>query len=161
MRKYWTEEELEFLKFSFGNKEFTVKEICSALDRGEGSVRQKAQELKLKRPKQKKIDGYKMCPSCKTILPNTEEYFSWNKKSENKLHSYCKSCMKRYKDILRGKIDNKNTTKEIKLKKCSCCNKEKPLSEFSKNKKMKDGYLNQCKECRYELDKRAYIRGGY
>ena len=102
MRKYWTEEELEFLKFSFGNKEFTVKEISSALGRNESSVRQKAQELKLKRPKQKKIDGYKMCSSCKTILPNTEEYFSWKKKSENKLHCYCKSCMKRYKDILRG-----------------------------------------------------------
>ena len=70
--------------------------------------------------------------------------------------------------VLRRECKNKkrknlknNCSENIEYKICNKCNKEKPLSEFSKNKRMKDGYLNQCKECRYELDKRAYIRGGY
>ena len=38
-------------------------------------------------------------------------------------------------------------------KTCKQCNKEKELSEFRKNEKMNDGYINQCKEC---IAKRNY-----
>ena len=35
----------------------------------------------------------------------------------------------------------------METKKCTCCGRELPLSEFYKNKRNKDGYATQCKEC--------------
>ena len=32
-------------------------------------------------------------------------------------------------------------------KKCSCCGKELPVSEFYKNSSSKDGYRSKCKSC--------------
>lgn len=39
------------------------------------------------------------------------------------------------------------------MKRCSHCKIEKPLSEFNRNRRMKDGYQNCCKSCH-----RIYIR---
>lgn len=36
---------------------------------------------------------------------------------------------------------------EVRMKKCSKCDNEKPLSAFYKRKQMKDGYQSSCKEC--------------
>ena len=33
------------------------------------------------------------------------------------------------------------------IKKCSCCGKELPISEFYKNSTSKDGYRSKCKAC--------------
>jgi hypothetical protein len=37
---------------------------------------------------------------------------------------------------------------KINLKRCSTCKNEKVTSEFYSNKTQKDGYSNQCKECK-------------
>lgn len=37
---------------------------------------------------------------------------------------------------------------EIKVKKCSCCKTVKHYDNFNKNKSQKDGYDNNCKDCR-------------
>lgn len=39
------------------------------------------------------------------------------------------------------------------IKICSKCKKGKPTSEFNKNKTMKDGYQNQCRDCQKNSDK--------
>lgn len=36
----------------------------------------------------------------------------------------------------------------METKKCKACGKELPLSEFGKNKSIKDGHDNKCKSCR-------------
>ncbi len=41
-----------------------------------------------------------------------------------------------------------------KTKQCKYCYKTKPLSEFHAKLNMKDGYSNQCKECRTEYDRK-------
>ena len=33
------------------------------------------------------------------------------------------------------------------VKKCSCCGKELPISEFYRNSTSKDGYRSKCKAC--------------
>lgn len=35
----------------------------------------------------------------------------------------------------------------MKTKKCNTCGKEKPLAEFHKNNRAKDGHLSTCKQC--------------
>jgi hypothetical protein len=42
----------------------------------------------------------------------------------------------------------------MQMKKCSKCGIEKPLTEFHKNKKSKDGHENRCKTCKYAEMKR-------
>lgn len=39
------------------------------------------------------------------------------------------------------------------LKKCSKCQKEKPITEFGKNKAYSDGFDCYCKNCRYSYSK--------
>lgn len=39
----------------------------------------------------------------------------------------------------------------METKKCKACGKELPLSEFGKNKSIKDGHDNKCKSCRRKL----------
>lgn len=39
-------------------------------------------------------------------------------------------------------------TYTLQTKQCSKCKEEKPLSEFSKNKRTKDGYHFYCKDCK-------------
>jgi hypothetical protein len=41
-------------------------------------------------------------------------------------------------------------------KQCRLCNVWKLLSDFHKNKTMRDGHINQCKACRSELDARRH-----
>jgi hypothetical protein len=40
-------------------------------------------------------------------------------------------------------------------KRCTICDTVKLLGMFVKDKKMKDGHLNQCSACRYKRDKRT------
>ena len=42
----------------------------------------------------------------------------------------------------------KNNLKASKV--CACCKIEKPLSEFGKNRRMKDGHSIYCRDCQYE-----------
>ncbi len=42
------------------------------------------------------------------------------------------------------------------MKTCARCGEEKPLSEFHKNKKAKDGLQSFCKECRNKAERESY-----
>lgn len=43
-------------------------------------------------------------------------------------------------------------------KKCSLCNKIKPISDFSKTKQLKSGYKAHCKKCHNEINKKYYSK---
>lgn len=44
----------------------------------------------------------------------------------------------------------------METKKCSCCGETKPVSEFHKHPKTKDGLNGRCKACRKEYNKEHY-----
>ena len=44
----------------------------------------------------------------------------------------------------------------MNTKKCNCCHKTKPTSEFYRNKRMKDGYQRSCIECGKARNKEWY-----
>lgn len=41
---------------------------------------------------------------------------------------------------------------------CTCCKQEKPLSEFTKDKRSKDGYFRECRECKNRKMRERYER---
>ena len=52
--------------------------------------------------------------------------------------------------VVRGASIITKTDVMVDMKKCSRCLKEKPLSEFNKNKSSKDGYQSLCRTCARE-----------
>ena len=161
-RKLWTEEEIVFLRYAYKSSEFTTKEISNALERDIQSIYAKACELNLKRPIINDVApaGYKTCSQCETILPLN--YFNKHKQSKSGVKSYCRFCAKKYKDAYnQRKATISEATISEATKKCNKCGETKPLSEFNKNKGMKDGRLNQCKDCKRKDYRKWYITGGY
>ena len=164
IRKRWTDEEVQFLKFAFPNKNFTNKEIFEAFeDRTPAQIWAKAQKLGIKRYKETFPYGYKRCSLCKTILPL--EDFSKDKRSKNGRTSACKKCLRKYELERKGKVRKDKIPSEDKIpskeKKCNICEQIKPLNDFARNCKSKDGYLNFCKECKNKKQRKRYITGGY
>lgn len=43
-------------------------------------------------------------------------------------------------------------------KQCKVCGEVKPVSEFYKYRRMKDGYCNDCKSCRNESSRQSYLK---
>ena len=41
---------------------------------------------------------------------------------------------------------------------CRTCKEEKPISEFNRDRRQKDGYATQCKDCKHKADKERYER---
>lgn len=46
------------------------------------------------------------------------------------------------------------------MKKCTKCDKLKPITEYHKNKRKKDGFQDECKECCKIRDKNHYKKHG-
>ena len=92
------------------------------------------------------MEVYKVCTKCKMEKSLTE----FHKDKSNK-SGYC-SCCKMCKNIKAKELRQKYSrleTREIKDKKvCSCCKKEKNVLEYAKNRCCKDGFDNECKECK-------------
>lgn len=168
MNKKWSNEEIQFLKFAYPNKEFTREEIYKALEpRTKNAIHKKANQLGLKIYKEIIPEGFRRCCICRNILPFKD--FRKNKNFKNGISYDCKSCYKKYKkeydkkikkieDIVNEDIVNEDI---VKVKKCIKCNVEKPLTQFTSNKKTKDGKTSYCKECRSKYDRKRRILGGY
>ena len=155
MAKRWTDEEIQFLKFAYPNKDFTTKEICEALNRTTEQIHKKASELKIRKYKENIQEGLKRCAKCKTVLKI--EMFP----GKTKKHSWCNQCHKEYKEY-RKKVSNTEVSNtevgNIEVKKCSYCGKIKSLNDFQRRSSTKDGYNASCKECRKKIYEKCKIK---
>jgi hypothetical protein len=88
----------------------------------------------------------KTCSRCKEHKPPTE--FSKDRPRPDGLNRYCRPCvseaMKKYADRRR----NPQTEPVKETKRCTRCEVEKPLKQFSRKKANRDGHHSHCKECR-------------
>ena len=178
--KCWTKEEVDFLIRAYPSEEYNVKEIAQLLNRTVGSIGYRATKLKLSRPvpKDDSPPGYKKCSICKVIVPLN--HFYKNCRMKDGLSYYCKYCHKQYKQQKKREVNLEHSVLGEKVlerpvlgekvlehpvfvgtKKCSRCGVEKPLAEFYKSKKSKDGHIAQCKECKNEINRKWRITGGY
>ena len=147
MGRKWTDEEIQFLKFAYPNKDFKIEDIANAIDRSYHGVRQKAKKCKLERFKEEFHSGYKRCNICKTLLPY--ECFHKHKEGKYGLRPACKECTKDTNFL--------KDTNLLKNKKCSSCGKVKSINLFWKSKKHKDGYNGRCIECIQKKNKTSKI----
>ena len=162
MAKKWTDEELNFLFFAYPNEDYSVKEISDALNRSSKAVMIQASFYILKRPKKKdeSPDGYKKCSQCKTILP--VDHFFKSKLAKDGLRPQCKCCSAKYRKIKDAMSEDAISEDAMsQIKKCSICQVTKPLGEFHKNTKSKDGHSYYCKDCSRIIRRKNYITGGY
>ena len=154
----WSDEEIQFLKFAYPNKDFTTKDICKALDRSVSSIHRKASDLKLKKYKEDLPLNHKRCSKCKTVLP-----VSFFTKRKYGYDSWCCECYKvakkKAKEIVDEEIvDEEIVDEEIVSKKCSYCGEIKSLNDFQRRSSTKDGYNASCKECRKKIYEKSKIK---
>ncbi len=102
----------------------------------------------------------------KTCKAKHEEFVKKSKSNTNPppiLTAYELQCVQceMYKKVQKGELIPGGITimgkpispEKVVAKKCSKCGQEKPLSEFYKDKKAKDGYKSECKQCGYARKK--------
>ena len=165
MRRRWTDEEVQFLKFAYPNKDFTNEEIYNAFDdRTVNQVRSKAYSLGLKRYKETYPEGFKRCSVCDNILPISS--FVNTKRNRDGKTGHCKKChIKKNKKINSSQINssqiNSSQINSSQIKICTKCKAVKEITNFHKDKLSKDGFKNMCKDCVREYDRKRTILGGY
>src|SRR5688572_645664 len=91
------------------------------------------------------MEGSQTCVKCRIEKTLTE--FHKNKRNKSGHHFSCKMCRNIKAKEQRQKY-SRMETREIKENKvCSCCEEEKNVLEYSKNRCQKDGFANECKYC--------------
>ncbi len=153
MARKWTDEEIQFLKFAYNNKEFTLEEIAKELKRSKCTITSKARKNGIQRYKEELPEGFQRCRRCKCVLPLA----NFNKSSRHKsgIDTLCKSCDKERKIIT-------STTQvqvtQVQVKKCTRCNTKKSINNFYKNRATKDGFQHICKECTKEVKEKSKLK---
>lgn len=163
MRRRWSEEEDEFLRFAF-EKRMSVKEIAEALDgRTQIAIRSRYAALGLKRNfPPREVDGLIRCSHCENYKPK-EEFI---KLGNGRYYCYCDECkskltkekyLKKKKERLvnqgvkleKTKIEVNNGLKE---RVCSRCHETKDVEEFPWSIKW-EKLSSMCKSCRNQVNK--------
>ena len=146
MAKKWTDEEIQFLKFAYPNKDITASDIAKELGRTKNQVFKKASELKIRKNEERLPVGHRRCGRCKTIL--VLECFSPN-------NNWCKQCHNEYKKTSKHAEVKKDISLQVAMKKCPKCKEVKEVSEFNKNKFKKDGLNAYCRLCQNKANKES------
>ncbi|RLC32266.1 MAG: hypothetical protein DRH37_01045 [Deltaproteobacteria bacterium] len=92
----------------------------------------------------------KRCSSCGKLKKESE--FPKDRTRKDGLHQRCKACKNAYsRQHYKKRQDARSTgSGQNRTKQCSGCGKQKPVSEFSKDRTKKDGLYHLCKTCRSE-----------
>lgn len=110
--------------------------------------------------------GLKYCKNCKQTKSIND--FAEDKRHTDGLQTYCRECCnflrrtKYARKIKEGfkkwRADNptSKTKISITIKKCTHCEKTKPISEFGEDKRKLNGYQSQCRACINELRRTKY-----
>lgn len=104
----------------------------------------------------------KLCPKCGKSK-SIKDFFK-SKSTKDGFQTLCKSCIKLHQENIKKFNSEKKGLSKLKTKKCSQCNEEKPVHQFSIRMDQKVGYSPYCKECSkkyykpYSDDKREYLR---
>ena len=100
----------------------------------------------------------KKCSKCGELKSLSE--FNKDSRTKDGYRNNCKACKQKfdgsYREIKRLHRVNNPINYDINpssiMKKCSKCGKLKPLTEFNKDSKNKDGYRSDCKACKLKVD---------
>jgi hypothetical protein len=99
----------------------------------------------------------KICNSCK--LKKSIDFFSANRSSKDGYDYQCKACVrerrKKWSQANKHRHLVNSTPKEL-AKVCGHCRLYKPITFFSISRCSKDGYVNWCKECVKQDNKKTF-----
>jgi len=101
----------------------------------------------------------KKCKRCERELPANNVYFFTNNNLKDGLESKCKECEGyKFQDY-----KNKNVSNIEGYKKCTKCKRDLPLNSdyFNKDKNLKGGFVNICKECKGDKFTYKNCKEGY
>lgn len=97
----------------------------------------------------------KRCSRCKETKP--VDQFSSYRKNKDGLGSWCKSCANEH-----GRVRSANLNYEIdptlREKYCSRCKETKPVGEFDRQRRSRDGLQPRCRACMKEVNRAWYER---
>jgi len=105
----------------------------------------------------------KMCSNCRQEKDIGEFY---RDKRDNSFRGQCKKCCIEHdwqthlknKERLFQEHNKYQLENPITHKKCCWCKKEKPVSEFNKNKRKKDGLDHRCRICKQAQKKQTHLK---
>lgn len=150
MKREWNEVEDDFLIKNYKSGNMNKREIAEVLGRTFYSVKKRVTVLGIRYMEDIVIpEGYARCSKCKGILPI--DNFTKSPKGSLKINSWCKTCT--HAKYLQSIMSN-NENKEIIISKvCKNCGAKKPISEFWKSCRSKDGHAPTCKVCSNAQDR--------
>ena len=163
MRRRWSEEEDDFLRFAF-EKRMKLKEIEKALDgRTQIAIRSRYTALGLRRNfPPREIDGLVRCSHCEKYKPKEEFILLGN----GRYYCYCNECKsnltkekylkKKKEELINKSLESVKSKVEANSglleRTCSRCKKVKNVEDFPWSIKG-ERLSSVCKICRNELNK--------
>lgn len=156
-----TEEERAFVRKTYENKEYTVKEIADAINKSESAVHRYASSVGLSRRRTKQPEptkpGHKICNGCGEELPF--EAYTKNKNRKYGVEARCKACEKLAEIKRKEKKLIQSIIEKTPVKACTICKEEKELNtdNFSwyANRQV---FASECKACANKRSKEAIIK---
>ena len=97
----------------------------------------------------------KLCSRCKEVKPVGR--FSSYRTAKDGLCSWCKDCVNEHGRERSGKL-NYDVDPTLREKHCSRCKEIKPVDQFDRQRRSRDGLQHRCKSCMKEVNAAYYLQ---